>query len=133
VSSKEVMRLSLDWGLIVVLMRCVVDGYTQLSQCALLNASFRKKFSSLSPAVAIHPDAAHATMYHDELYRLPLLCLRALRSFTKYYFPVTVRQNDNKISTTLENHIDFLPCPPILSTTCSSVGKVPIVWKSLAS
>jgi hypothetical protein len=98
VSSKEVMRLSLDCGLIVVLMRCVVDGYTQLSQCALLNASFRKKFSSLSPAVAIHPDAAHATMYHDELYRLPLLCLRALRSFTKYYFPVTVRQNDKHFS-----------------------------------
>ena len=87
VSAKDAVRLSLDWGLIVVLIDVIVDGYTKLYKASKLNTQYRKKYSSLAPSVAIHPDASNGNVQSDEMYRLPSLCLRSLRFYALYYFP----------------------------------------------
>ena len=102
VSSNDVKRLSLDWGLVIVLINCIVHGYLALYQASGLNQKFRKKFSSLSPAVAIHPEATHANINSDEMYRLPLLCLRSLRALAKHYFPPQVGARTRNVTFTLQ-------------------------------
>jgi hypothetical protein len=87
VSDQGVKRLSLEWGLVVLLLQISVHGYLCCAEGGHNNEIFRNKFRGLAPSVAIHPDASDVNVDSDDFHRLPVLCLRALTSMTKHYFP----------------------------------------------
>ena len=86
VTDHKAIKLSLQWGLVVLLLDVAVRGYLKCCHASILNAAFRKKYRGLAPNVAIDPEASHVNIESDECYRLPILCLRSLRSLTKHYF-----------------------------------------------
>jgi hypothetical protein len=88
VSEPSISSLCIEWGLASLLLECAVKGFIRLSECAELNAQFRRKFRGLDPKVAVHPDAGRdGNMGSDQYYRVPMLCLRALRSLCQSVFP----------------------------------------------
>eukprot|EP00946_MAST-07B_sp_MAST-7B-sp1_P000915 g915.t1 len=87
ISEPGISSLCIEWGLAALLLECAVKGFVHLSKCAELNSQFRRKFQGLDASVAVHPDAGHANTNSDQLYRVPMLCMRALRCLCQSVFP----------------------------------------------
>ena len=88
VSEPSIGSLCIEWGLASLLLEFAVKGFIRLSQCAELNAQFRRKFRGLDPKIAIHPQAGKdGNVGSDQYYRVPMLCLRALRCLCQSVFP----------------------------------------------